>query len=56
MANTKNALWLPKGSVRAILAIGIIASYIYTCAINAPSDALGVIGLIVVKDYFDKKV
>lgn len=55
MFNNMNPLWLPKGSVRAILAIGVVTTYSYACVISKNYESLGLVAVMVMKDYFVKK-
>ena len=54
--NSKEPLWLPKGSVRAIIALAVVGAGIGMFAIkgNIPEALVGIIGMIV-GFYFGKK-
>lgn len=52
---SENPLWLPEGSVRAILAISIIGTFIYFCIITGNTEALVAIAVMVSKDYFQSR-
>ena len=54
MLDGTNPLWLPKGSVRAILALGVVSTYSYVCVITGNYEALGLIAVMIAKDYFQK--
>lgn len=50
-------LWMPKGSVRGLLALGFGFGFIYAVFV-LPADQTAILGAmtgIVVKDYFDKR-
>ena len=51
----ENPLWIPKGSVRALLAIGVVSCYAYVCVISENYEALGLIAVMAMKDYFESK-
>ena len=55
MFDGSNPLWLPAGSVRAMLAISLITSYAYVCVMSKNYEALGLIAIIIAKDYFDSR-
>lgn len=48
-------LYLPQGSVRAILAITAMGGYVGLCAYLQNVEALGLVAILVAKDYFDSK-
>ncbi len=54
MLDGTNPLWLPKGSVRAILALGVVMTYSYVCVTTGNYEALGLIAVMIAKDYFQK--
>ena len=49
-------LYLPQGSVRAILAITAMGGYVGLCVYLQSVEALGIVAILVAKDYFEKKV
>jgi len=54
--NPKKAFWLPNGSIRAVLAIGIVGSFLYACLASVRPEVIGTlagVAVMVVKDYFD---
>jgi len=53
--DSKNPLWLPKGSVRAILALGVVSGYSYLCVTTSNLEALGLVAVLVMQNYFNKK-
>ena len=55
MFDNMNPLWLPKGSVRAILALGVVTTYSVACVTSKNYEALGLISVMIMKDYFAKK-
>jgi len=55
MFNNENPLWLPKGSVRAILALGVVTTYSYVCVSTSNYEALGLVAVMVMQNYFQKK-
>lgn len=55
MFNNENPLWMPKGSARAILALGVVSSYTYICVITRNYEALGLVAVMVMQNYFQKK-
>ena len=55
MFDINNPLWLPKGSVRAILALGVVTTYSYICVITENYEALGLVAVMVMQNYFQKK-
>lgn len=55
MFNKENPLWLPKGSVRAVLALGVVTSYTYVCITTTNYEALGLVAVMVMQNYFQKK-
>lgn len=55
MLSKDNPLLLPIGSVRAILALGVVACFSYGCMITGNYEALGLIAVMVMKDYFDTR-
>ncbi|MCK4823885.1 hypothetical protein KA005_49485 [bacterium] len=48
-------LWMPTGSVRALLAITAMGGYVGLCAYLQNVEALGLVAILVAKDYFDSK-
>ena len=55
MLDKNHALWLPEGSVRAILAIGTVTCYSYVCVITNNYEALGLVAVMVMQNYFQSK-
>ena len=55
MFDKENPLWLPKGSVRALLATGVVAAYTYICIATTNYEALGLVAVMVMQDYFQSK-
>ena len=55
MFDNKNPLWLPEGSVRAILALGVVTTYSYVCVTTRNYEALGLVAVMVMQNYFEKK-
>ena len=50
--NGENPLWMPKGSVRASIAVGLVASCIYTAITGDVPQILGTLTGVVVAFYF----
>jgi len=48
-------LWLPEGSVRALLSISIIGGYSILCVMKNNYEALGLLAVIIAKDYFESR-
>lgn len=51
----KNPLWMPKGSIRALLALGLVSSVVYLAAVSGGSEipgALTTLAGVVVTYYF----
>jgi len=46
-------LWMPSGSIRAILALVIVVAFTSMCIMTNHIEALGLIAVMVVKDYFE---
>ena len=55
MFDNTNPLWLPKGSIRAMLAIGVVTTYSYVCVVSKNYEALGLVAVMVMQNYFEKK-
>ena len=55
MFNKENPLWLPPGSVRAMLALGVVTCYTYVCVSTTNYEALGLVAVMVMQNYFQKK-
>ena len=55
MFDKGNPLWLPKGSVRAVLALGVVGGYSYLCVTTSNLEALGLVAVMVMQNYFQKK-
>ena len=51
----KLPLWMPLGSIRAILALVIVIAFTGMCIITNHVEALGLIAVMVVKDYFEMR-
>ena len=52
----KKGLWLPEGSIRGLIALGIVGTFCYLCVIKAiPNEALIPIVMIVMKEYSDNR-
>lgn len=54
MLEKTNPLWLPEGSVRATLALGVVSTYTYVCMTTANYEALGLVAVMVMQNYFQK--
>lgn len=56
MVESQNPLWLPQGSVRALLALTLIGATIASAFVR-PEIAAGLLTLatVVVKDYFEAR-
>ena len=52
---SKNPVWMPLGSVRAILAMSIVCAFIYVCITTGNTEALAAIAVMVSKDYFQSR-
>ena len=52
---TETPLWMPSGSVRAILALTIISVFAGLCIVSNNIEALGLIAVMVSKDYFEMR-
>ena len=52
---SENPLWLPAGSVRAVLAASIVGAFIYVCITTGNTEALAAIAVMVSKDYFQSR-
>ena len=50
-----NPLFLPEGSVRALMALIVIAAFVAICLYTKNIEALAVITTMIAKDYFDRK-
>jgi len=48
-------LWMPAGSVRAVLATSIVGAFIYVCVSTGNTEALAAIAVMVAKDYFQSR-
>lgn len=55
MLDKSNPLWLPIGSVRAVLALGVVTSYTYVCVATKNYEALGLVAVMVMQNYFQSK-
>jgi len=52
---SENPLWLPPGSVRAVLAASIVGAFIWVCVTTGNTEALAAIAVMVSKDYFQSR-
>ena len=52
---SKSPMWMPSGSVRAILAMSIVGAFIYVCIVTGNTEALAAIAVMVSKDYFQSR-
>lgn len=50
-----NPVWMPLGSIRAILALGIVGAFVYMCLKTENTEALTAIAVMVSKDYFESR-
>lgn len=50
-----NPVWMPLGSIRAILAMGIVGAFVYMCLKTENTEALTAIAVMVSKDYFQSR-
>ena len=50
-----NPLFLPEGSVRALMALIVIAAFVAICLYTKNIEALAVITTMIAKDYFVSK-
>jgi len=50
-----NPLWMPSGSIRAILAMSIVGTFMYVCVSTGNTEALAAIAVMVAKDYFQSR-
>ena len=48
-------LFLPVGSVRALIAMSVVGAFIAICVKSGNIEALAVIATMIAKDYFDSK-
>jgi hypothetical protein len=46
---------MPQGSIRAVLALAAMGGYVGLCAYLQNVEALGLVAILVAKDYFDSK-
>ena len=53
--NKDNPLWLPAKSIRAILALSVVGAYTGVCVYSGNYEGLGLIAVMVMKDYFQSK-
>lgn len=56
MFNKEQPLWLPKGSVRAVLALGIVSTFVYVAVKNNDIESLKLAVVAVIPAYFIAKV
>ena len=52
---SENPIWMPIGSIRAILAMSIVGAFIYVCITTGNTEALAAIAVMVSKDYFQSR-
>ena len=52
---SENPVWMPIGSIRAILAMSIVGAFIYVCITTGNTEALAAIAVMVSKDYFQSR-
>ena len=55
MPDNPKPLWLPEGSVRALLSIIVIGAYSGACIKSGNYEALGLLAVIIAKDYFQSR-
>ena len=48
-------LFLPQGSVRALIAMSVVGAFIAVCVVTKNMEALAVIATMVAKDYFESR-
>ena len=48
-------LFLPPGSIRALMAIAVVAAFVAICLHTKNIEALAVIATMIAKDYFESK-
>ena len=48
-------LFLPPGSVRALIAMAVVGAFIAVCVVTENIEALAVIATMVAKDYFESR-
>ena len=48
-------LYLPPGSVRALIAMSVVGAFIAICVQSGNIEALAVIATMIAKDYFESK-
>lgn len=53
--NKDKPFWLPPGSVKAALALTVVGAYTGICIHTGNYEALGLIAVMVIKDYFQTK-
>lgn len=51
----KNPLFLPPGSIRALMALIVITAFVGICIYTENIEALAVIATMIAKDYFESK-
>ena len=51
----RNPLFLPEGSVRALMALIVISAFVAICLYTKNIEALAVIATMITKDYFESK-
>lgn len=56
MFDKKQPLWLPKGSVRAVLALGIVGTFVFVAVKNNDIESLKLAVVAVIPAYFIAKV
>ncbi len=50
-----NPLFMPAGSVRALIAMAVVCAFIAVCIQTGNTEALAVIATMVAKDYFESR-
>ena len=48
-------LFMPPGSVRALMAMAVVGAFIAVCVVTENIEALAVIATMVAKDYFESR-
>lgn len=50
-----NPIFMPVGSVRALIAMSVVGAFIAICVQSGNIEALAVIATMIAKDYFESK-
>ena len=50
-----NPVFMPAGSVRALIAMSVVGAFIAICVQSGNIEALAVIATMIAKDYFESK-